>query len=492
MAKAQYVRRPYDAVNISQLNQSLLLHTLNRISHTFRIGQEARTPHVILTNVINTINHEFCLKPPDEETVAVAKTMDHTNPVVRYALLATGLDPDDLEEDGEARWAFKLDETPTHVPPAGLIMNDDAFATMKHVRELLKKKEEMLAKTTEPLSDSQGVLVNDLIDMLKALERRVSDLAHTPTRHAVDEHVVASINMLRAHAGIAPLPPVTGPEAARRSLQNFAAKLTQVSEAVTKVVGGSPAEQARAGDFYTVGPVSMPRREVDDLIEQAAQHHERLRDAEDAKAMAAEGLGAQTCVLCKRFKHIPGLGICRACPVYQKTREAGCCETPYDALVGVASDYMCNEEKDNMAPRPARALHNAEIEFLRSLKTDPYEHLPEEKQEQLRLLDESIAHHERLKACTTEDEYNNEGWNATACALCQRYASRVPSAQICVGCPIYQHTGQDGCRGTPYHDLSRALDTFVMFHGAGPINPALHDAEINFLKEVRQGVLHGK
>ena len=64
----------------------------------------------------------------------------------------------------------------------------------------------------------------------------------------------------------------------------------------------------------------------------------------------------------------------------------------------------------------------------------------------------SIEHWKRLEACETIDAVDEEGTCAEHCALCGLYFHKD-----CAGCPVFKHTGQTCCEGTPYYDADMAL-----------------------------------
>lgn len=68
--------------------------------------------------------------------------------------------------------------------------------------------------------------------------------------------------------------------------------------------------------------------------------------------------------------------------------------------------------------------------------------MPEYNAQTLRALDDSIAHWKRL---STNSQIGDECPDASNCALCKRHLH-----EGCVDCPIFDATGRDTCRGTPY------------------------------------------
>lgn len=78
-------------------------------------------------------------------------------------------------------------------------------------------------------------------------------------------------------------------------------------------------------------------------------------------------------------------------------------------------------------------------------------------EETLMALEESIQHWERNAEC--EDPENLE-IGPRSCALCARFwfldremQTRKLDGQRCIGCPVYERTGQWDCRGSPYEEL---------------------------------------
>lgn len=70
-------------------------------------------------------------------------------------------------------------------------------------------------------------------------------------------------------------------------------------------------------------------------------------------------------------------------------------------------------------------------------------------------LKKSIAHWRRLEASVKDGSQMSaleEGWGVSSCALCHIYF-----VYGCVGCPVRESTGQDGCRNTPYSKAAASL-----------------------------------
>lgn len=73
----------------------------------------------------------------------------------------------------------------------------------------------------------------------------------------------------------------------------------------------------------------------------------------------------------------------------------------------------------------------------------------------MKALDKSIEHWERLAACKSIEEMNDEGYCGDKCALCDKYYSDIERPP-CRKCPVAKKTGKDECHGTPYHPFRYA------------------------------------
>lgn len=75
------------------------------------------------------------------------------------------------------------------------------------------------------------------------------------------------------------------------------------------------------------------------------------------------------------------------------------------------------------------------------------------KAETLIALKASIEHWKRV---VTSPE--TEPINSKSCALCQIFLvpSRHKEVTDCIGCPVFEKTGKQYCRGTPYQDVYEA------------------------------------
>lgn len=78
-----------------------------------------------------------------------------------------------------------------------------------------------------------------------------------------------------------------------------------------------------------------------------------------AKTVRAASTGARECALCQLFLE----GSCKRCPVFERTGQPACRETPYDA----ASKAYVKWCLGNGTRRAFRAAAQAELDFLRSL-----------------------------------------------------------------------------------------------------------------------------
>lgn len=102
--------------------------------------------------------------------------------------------------------------------------------------------------------------------------------------------------------------------------------------------------------------------------------------------------------------------------------------------------------------------------------------MPKYNSQTMKALDASIKHWKRL---STNSQEPNEAPNWKSCALCCRFL-----AQDCLGCPIFDKTGKDSCRGTPYR---YAFATWC-FSNNGPRNDFFRHAldMLNFLLDLRK------
>jgi hypothetical protein len=85
-----------------------------------------------------------------------------------------------------------------------------------------------------------------------------------------------------------------------------------------------------------------------------------------------------------------------------------------------------------------------------------------------------IQHWERLANGTAPSD---ERPNSSNCALCQTHYNPGNSS-ACAGCPVYEHTGRDGCEGTPFLAAHRRYGS--------PEFRAAAQVEADFLKALRK------
>lgn len=105
-------------------------------------------------------------------------------------------------------------------------------------------------------------------------------------------------------------------------------------------------------------------------------------------------------------------------------------------------------------------------------------------------LEKSIKHWEENVAAETPEQARTA---AADCALCEAFCIRPRSSAACVGCPVYEATGEILCGDTPYNRADLALNTWV--HSTGYGGEAAADAreswrkaaqaELDFLKSLR-------
>jgi len=103
------------------------------------------------------------------------------------------------------------------------------------------------------------------------------------------------------------------------------------------------------------------------------------------------------------------------------------------------------------------------------------------KSEILQALKESIAHWERL---ASGKRLNKEEPNAKYCALCGLYNQPVmPHDERCEGCPVFEHTGEQFCDGTPYAGVERMMIADDFSLDSNQFKKAALK-ELNFLKSL--------
>lgn len=97
---------------------------------------------------------------------------------------------------------------------------------------------------------------------------------------------------------------------------------------------------------------------------------------------------------------------------------------------------------------------------------------------------ESIAHWEdNLRLVQEEFEPDT---SSADCALCSEFYA-TGGESTCSGCPVYEHTGEISCWGTPYHRVIRAMYRAIMPLGGDGSWADVEEAvvaELNFLKSL--------
>lgn len=83
-----------------------------------------------------------------------------------------------------------------------------------------------------------------------------------------------------------------------------------------------------------------------------------------------------------------------------------------------------------------------------------------------------------------EDNVNAENFDAisidgSSCALCSLFFNL--STYKCYGCPVFLHTGEHSCRGTPWKAASVEL-----WAGSGQSFKEAAQVELDFLKSLRE------
>ena len=66
-----------------------------------------------------------------------------------------------------------------------------------------------------------------------------------------------------------------------------------------------------------------------------------------------------------------------------------------------------------------------------------------------RALEASIAHWQRM---ATGKERTGEKPSGSQCGLCRLFLESTHSTNECEGCPVYERTERQFCKGTPYDD----------------------------------------
>lgn len=89
--------------------------------------------------------------------------------------------------------------------------------------------------------------------------------------------------------------------------------------------------------------------------------------------------------------------------------------------------------------------------------------------EALKALNESIEHWKRMR----DDRERGESPSATDCALCRQFSN-------CIGCPVADEVGVDGCQDTPFEDARTAF-----WKGTDSEWQAAAQKEIDFLEGLK-------
>ena len=85
------------------------------------------------------------------------------------------------------------------------------------------------------------------------------------------------------------------------------------------------------------------------------------------------------------------------------------------------------------------------------------------KPETLTALKASIQHLEELSNATSLDDVSI---TSESCALCGLFNTPLMEEnEVCIGCPVYEHTGLRRCRQTPWGNVYWSLQEFRFFKG---------------------------
>ncbi|MDP1722767.1 MAG: hypothetical protein Q8L37_06180 [Candidatus Gottesmanbacteria bacterium] len=68
---------------------------IRQIADEFGIGELSKTAPIILTNVRNSVAHEFCIKDPSDAALSAAKALPFGNPAREYIFNAAGVNDDE-------------------------------------------------------------------------------------------------------------------------------------------------------------------------------------------------------------------------------------------------------------------------------------------------------------------------------------------------------------------------------------------------------------
>jgi hypothetical protein len=121
-------------------------------------------------------------------------------------------------------------------------------------------------------------------------------------------------------------------------------------------------------------------------------------------------------------------------------------------------------------------------------QAETFLYMQEMNPETLEALKLSIAHWERL---ANRKRQPNESVSVGDCALCglfnlHRTMIDPPQMERCNGCPVFAHTGEQFCKGTPFilaEQISEQVDKYDEPMDTGSFQFAAQD-EVDFLKSL--------
>ncbi len=96
------------------------------------------------------------------------------------------------------------------------------------------------------------------------------------------------------------------------------------------------------------------KREWDSVI----NHWTRLANGKQRKG---EGIGCDDCAFCRRYF----CGECCGCPIYEKTGEKRCVDTPYTYVEAIYYEHPIGMDKPEF-----RAAAKKELEWLKKLRKE--------------------------------------------------------------------------------------------------------------------------
>lgn len=80
------------SINMTETDAKQLI---SQIADEFGIGELSKTAPIILTNVRNSVAHEFCIKDPGDDVLTAAKALPLGNPARKYIFNAAGVNDDE-------------------------------------------------------------------------------------------------------------------------------------------------------------------------------------------------------------------------------------------------------------------------------------------------------------------------------------------------------------------------------------------------------------